>query len=76
MAKPKKTAATEDELGALLPTRDAAPLLGVEPNTLLQWRHRGYGPVSFKSGGKVVWPEKPLLAWRAARYAETARGGA
>ncbi|WP_367128275.1 helix-turn-helix transcriptional regulator [Saccharothrix sp. HUAS TT1] len=76
MATRKKTAAGgEEELGQLLSTAEAAPIVGQEPETLRQWRHRGIGPLSFKSGAKVVWPEIPLRRWLADQLAATRKGG-
>lgn len=74
MPKPKPPLGDPKQFGRLLSTQQAAPLIGQEPETLRQWRHRRIGPPSFKSGGKVVWPEKPLMAWLARQYETTVRG--
>jgi hypothetical protein len=74
-AKKPPAAQQPDDLGRLLPTKEAAPLVGQSEEALRQWRHRGYGPKSFKSGRKLVWPEVWLLAWRKEQQAKTTRGG-
>jgi DNA-binding transcriptional MerR regulator len=62
---PKKGA---EELGMslspLLPTADAAPLAGVAPKTLENWRTIGVGPRFIKAGRKVLYDPADLLAWR------------
>ncbi len=55
----------------LLSNNEAAALLGIAPNTLKFWRHRGRGPVFVKLGharqAGVAYEEADVIAWRDAR---------
>lgn len=55
----------------LLNNAEAASLLGIAPNTLKFWRHKGRGPAFIKLGDAqqagVAYDEADLLAWRNAR---------
>ena len=51
-------------LSPLLPTTDAAPLAGVAPKTLENWRTLGLGPPFIKAGRRVLYDPADLLAWR------------
>lgn len=51
-------------LSALLATTDAAPLAGVAPKTLENWRTLGLGPRFIKAGRRVLYDPADLLAWR------------
>ncbi len=56
---------------SLLNNAEAASLLGIAPNTLKFWRHKGRGPAFIKLGDAqqagVAYDEADLLAWRNAR---------
>jgi hypothetical protein len=49
----------------------AAALLGITPNTLKFWRHKGRGPAFIKLGDSpqvgVAYDEADVIAWRDAR---------
>lgn len=49
----------------------AAALLGITPNTLKFWRHKGRGPAFIKLGDSpqagVAYDETDVIAWRDAR---------
>jgi predicted DNA-binding transcriptional regulator AlpA len=49
----------------------AAALLGITPNTLKFWRHKGRGPTFIKLGDSpqagVAYDEADVIAWREAR---------
>lgn len=49
----------------LLSTRSAAPLVGVSPGTLENWRVRGFGPEFIKSGKRVLYDPADIEAWKA-----------
>lgn len=55
----------------LLDTVQTAALLGITPNTLKQWRHKGRGPRFVKMGNApqagVAYDEADVIAWREAR---------
>jgi predicted site-specific integrase-resolvase len=55
----------------LLNNAQAASLLGITPNTLKFWRHKGRGPVFVKLGDSpqagVAYEETDVVAWRDAR---------
>jgi predicted DNA-binding transcriptional regulator AlpA len=64
------------ESNRLLDTRQAAALLGITPNTLKFWRHKGRGPSFIKLGDAqqagVAYVEADVTEWRnARRYAST-----
>ena len=48
----------------LIPTAEAAPLAGVAPKTLENWRTLGLGPKFIKAGRRVLYDPTDLLAWR------------
>ncbi len=50
----------------LLNTRDAAPLVGVAPKTLENWRVLGLGPKHIRAGRRVVYDIRDIEAWKAA----------
>ena len=56
---------------SLLNNAQAASLLGIAPNTLKFWRHRGRGPIFVKLGDSpqagVAYEEADVVAWRDAR---------
>jgi len=61
---------------ALLDTKQAAPLVGVAPETLETWRSRGGGPKFIKTSagrrGKVLYDPADIEAWKDAnRYGST-----
>jgi DNA-binding transcriptional MerR regulator len=51
-------------LSPLLPTAAAAPLAGVAPKTLENWRTLGLGPRFIKAGRRVLYDPEDLAAWR------------
>ena len=55
----------------LLNNAQAASLLGIAPNTLKFWRHKGRGPAFVKLGDAlqagVAYDEADVIAWRDAR---------
>ena len=51
-------------LSPLLATAYAAPLAGVAPKTLENWRTLGLGPRFIKAGRRVLYDPADLLAWR------------
>lgn len=55
----------------LLNNAQAAALLGITPNTLKFWRHKGRGPEFVKLGDApqagVAYEEGDVIAWREAR---------
>jgi hypothetical protein len=55
----------------LLDTVQTAALLGITPNTLKFWRHKGRGPRFVKLGDSpqagVAYDEGDVIAWRDAR---------
>lgn len=55
----------------LLDSVQAAALLGITPNTLKFWRHKGRGPVFIKLGNSpqagVAYDEADVLAFRESR---------
>ncbi len=56
----------------LLPTRDAAPMAGVAPKTLENWRSDGKGPKFIRAGRKVLYDPNDITAWKDAnRHSST-----
>lgn len=60
-----------------LSTPEAATMLGLRPQTLRKWRHRGLGPRYHRLGegtaARVVYSEADILAWLNRRsFASTA----
>lgn len=55
----------------LLDTVQTAALLGITPNTLKFWRHKGRGPKFVKLGDSpqagVAYDETDVIAWRESR---------
>lgn len=47
----------------LLNTRATADVLGVTPEALRVWRHRGQGPVAIKYGRQVMYRRADIEAW-------------
>lgn len=64
----------------LIDTKTAAPLIGITPETLENWRARGEGPPFYKTPGrtgKVLYDPADIAAWRAQhRYSSTAEAEA
>lgn len=52
---------------ALLDTNNAAPLVGVKPKTLENWRTLGLGPKFIKSGARVNYDPADIEEWKAGR---------
>lgn len=54
-----------------LSNNEAAALLGIAPNTLKFWRHRGRGPAFIKLGNSpqagVAYDHDDVIAWRDSR---------
>lgn len=56
-------------MNPLLDTKQAAPMIGVVPGTLENWRVLGLGPKFIKSPGrrgKVLYDPADIEAWKAA----------
>jgi hypothetical protein len=53
----------------------AAPIIGVAPMTLANWRCQGKGPSYRKIGRSIFYPLGELLAWRD-QYRVTPQDGA
>ena len=51
----------------LLNTNEAAPLVGVKPKTLMNWRVVGFGPKHVRAGRKVAYDVADIEAWKAMR---------
>lgn len=64
----------------LIDTKTAAPLIGIAPATLENWRVRGEGPPFHKTPGrtgKVLYDPADIAAWRAQRrFSSTAEAAA
>lgn len=65
-----------EKMSELLNTIAAAPLIGVSPGTLENWRSKGHGPKFIKTSvgrrGKVLYDPADIDAWKAAnRYGST-----
>lgn len=64
----------------LIDTKTAAPLIGITPATLENWRVRGEGPPFHKTPGrtgKVLYDPADIAAWRQQRrFASTAAAAA
>lgn len=60
---------------SLLNSQQVAVLLGISPNTLKFWRHKGRGPIFIKLSdskqGGVAYVEADVIAWRDARRYES-----
>jgi hypothetical protein len=57
-----------------IPTKKAAALLGVEPQSLRRWRCEGRGPRFVRYGGprgRVVYPIKEIEVFLASRLAKS-----
>lgn len=51
----------------LLNTVEAAPLIGVAPKTLCNWRVAGFGPAHIRAGGRIAYDIADIEAWKRAR---------
>lgn len=64
----------------LIDTKTAAPLIGITPATLENWRVRGEGPPFHKTPGrtgKVLYDPADIAAWRdQRRFSSTAAAAA
>lgn len=49
----------------LLSTKEAAPLVGVRPKTLENWRVLGRGPVHIRAGSRIGYDMADIEAWKA-----------
>jgi hypothetical protein len=61
----------------LIPTPEAADLLGVQPNTLEKWRLTGEGPTFVRVGRNIRYRRQDLVDWidgRRASSTSAARG--
>lgn len=47
----------------LLTITELSKIISVSPDTLYQWRHRGYGPRSTKAGRRVLYRRSDVDAW-------------
>ena len=74
MSSPLTRKAPVDDLDALLRTREAATLLGLEPGTLEHWRWRKIGPPYIKlgngRGAAVRYSRTSLVVWLAESRSE------
>ncbi len=50
----------------LLSTKQAAPLVGVSPGTLQNWRVAGKGPLHIRAGRSVKYDPADIETWKAA----------
>jgi predicted DNA-binding transcriptional regulator AlpA len=51
----------------LIPSDEAAAIFKVAPKTMVQWRHRRYGPAYVKIGGLVFYRPSDIRAYIASR---------
>ena len=51
----------------LLSTEEAAPLCGVAPKTLCNWRVLGLGPKHIRAGARIAYDIADIETWKAAR---------
>ena len=51
----------------LLNTNEAAPLVGVRPKTLMNWRVLGIGPKHIRAGGRIAYDVNDIETWKAKR---------
>ncbi len=51
----------------LLSTEEAAPLIGVRPKTLCNWRVAGIGPQHIRAGRHIGYDVADIEAWKAGR---------
>lgn len=51
----------------LLTTQEAAPLVGVAPKTLCNWRVAGFGPAHIRAGGRIGYDVADIEAWKSTR---------
>ncbi|WP_293873307.1 helix-turn-helix transcriptional regulator [Sphingomonas sp. UBA978] len=51
----------------LLTTKEAAPLVGVRPKTLENWRVLGRGPQHIRAGRNIAYDVSDIEAWKAGR---------
>lgn len=62
----------------MLSNAEAALLLGIAPNTLKFWRHRGKGPAFIKLSDSpqsgVIYDEADVVAWREGRKFRSTSG--
>ena len=59
----------------LLGTIELSEWIGVPAGTLRNWRSKGFGPASFKVGGRTVYRRRAVDAWLASQEMATKRGG-
>lgn len=62
---------TPTQPGDLLTAPQVAEILGVEVQTLWQWRHRGRGPESFKLARELRYRRENVERWLAEQEAAT-----
>jgi predicted DNA-binding transcriptional regulator AlpA len=71
LASGEPTITIKDSAMRLLSNAEAASALGIAPNTLKYWRHKGRGPAFIKLGeaqqAGVAYDEADIIAWRNAR---------
>ena len=58
----------------LLTLNEAADRIGIAPQTLMNWRTRGYGPPSARIGGRVKYRPEDIDAWINDRFKENTDG--
>jgi predicted DNA-binding transcriptional regulator AlpA len=62
------------EIAPLIPTAEAAEMLGLQPQTLRKWRVKGVGPPYVRFGGpsgRVAYRRSEIEAWLRARTFES-----
>jgi predicted site-specific integrase-resolvase len=58
----------------LLTIEGAAERLGIAPQTLMNWRTKGYGPPSARIGGRVRYRQEDIDTWVNDRFKEANDG--
>ena len=61
-------------MNTMLSTHEAAPLVGVAPKTLENWRTLGRGPTFVKAGGRVVYDPADIEIWKSTRRSSSTSG--
>jgi predicted DNA-binding transcriptional regulator AlpA len=52
-----------EPIDRLLPTWEAAEMIGSTPGTLRNWRMKGKGPKAIRVGGRAKYRQSELEAW-------------
>jgi len=59
----------------LIPSDEAARLLGLKVHTLTSWRHEGKGPTYLKIGRSIFYRRDDIRAWLGTCIREPANSG-